>query len=102
MHVDVAVSATVEPARIVARALPGPTIVPEGEERLFLETMPVSMLSPSRELSDIFDRWGVTTCKALASLPVLSLSECVGQGGDGLQAISSGKGMRQQLLAELG
>ncbi len=100
MHVHVAVSANVETARIVARALPGPTIVPEGEERRFLETLPVSMLSPSRELSDIFDRWGVTTCKALASLPVLSLSECVGQEGIRLQAIASGKGMRQLLLAE--
>jgi protein ImuB len=100
MHVHVAVSANVETARIVARALPGPTIVPAGEERRFLETLPVSMLSPSQELSDIFDRWGVTTCKALASLPVLSLSECVGQEGIRLQAIASGKGMRPLLLAE--
>jgi protein ImuB len=100
MHVHVAVSANVETARIVARALPGPTIVPEGKERHFLETLPVSMLSPSQELSDVFDRWGVATCKALASLPVLSLSECVGQEGIHLQAIASGKGMRPLLLAE--
>jgi protein ImuB len=100
MHVHVAVSANVETARIVARALPGPTIVPEGEERRFLETLPVSMLSPSQELSDVFDRWGVATCKALASLPELSLSECVGQEGIHLQAIASGKGMRPLLLAE--
>jgi protein ImuB len=100
MHVHVAVSANAETARIVARALPGPTIVPEGEERRFLETLPVSMLSPSQELSDVFDRWGVTTCKALASLPALSLSQCVGQEGIRLQAIASGKGMRPLLLAE--
>ncbi|HVH50121.1 MAG TPA: hypothetical protein VM781_00525, partial [Candidatus Bathyarchaeia archaeon] len=100
MHVHVAVSANVETARIVARALPGPTIVPAGEERRYLETLPVSMLSPSQELSDIFDRWGVTTCKALASLPVLSLSECVGQEGVRLQAIAGGKGLRSLLLAE--
>jgi protein ImuB len=100
MYVHVAVSSNVETARIVARALPGPTIVPEGQERRFLETLPVSMLSPSQELSDVFDRWGVATCKALASLPVLSLSECVGQEGILLQAIASGKGMRPLLLAE--
>jgi protein ImuB len=100
MNVRVAVSANVETARIIARALPGPTIVPAGEERRFLETLPVSMLSPSQELSDIFDGWGVTTCKALASLPVLALSECVGQEGVHLQAIASGKGMRPLLLAE--
>jgi protein ImuB len=100
MSVHVAISANVETARIVARALPGPTIVPEGEERRFLETLPVNMLSPSPELAGVFNRWGVTTCKALASLPVLSLSECVGQEGVRLHAIASGKGMRPLLLAE--
>ena len=100
MNVHVAISANVETARIVARALPGPTIVPEGAERRFLETLPVSMLSPSQELSEVFERWGVSTCKALASLPVLSLSECVGQEGVRLHAIANGKGMRPLLLAE--
>ena len=100
MHVHVAISANLETARIVARALPGPTMVPIGEERRFLETLPVSMLSPSPELSGVFGRWGVTTCKALASLPVLSLSECVGQEGVRLHAIASGKGMRPLLPAE--
>jgi protein ImuB len=100
MDVHVAMSANVETARIMARALPGPTIVPEGEERRFLETLPVSMLSPSLELSDIFDRWGVATCKAVASLPVLSLSECVGQEGVRLHAIASGKGQRPLLPVE--
>jgi len=100
MSVHVAASSNVETARIVARALPGPTIVPQGQERRFLETLPVGMLSPSPELADVFDRWGVATCKALASLPLLSLSECVGQEGVRLHAIASGKGMRPLLLAE--
>jgi protein ImuB len=100
MDVHIAVSANVETARIVARALPGSTIVPAGEEQRFLETLPVSMLSPSAELSDIFARWGVSTCKALASLPALSLSECVGQEGVRLHVIASGKGMRPLLMAE--
>jgi protein ImuB len=100
MDVHAAISANVETARIIARALPGPTIVPEGEERRFLETLAVSMLSPGPELSEVFDRWGVTTCKALASLPTLSLSECAGQEGVRLQTIASGKGARPLLLAE--
>ena len=100
MNVHVAISANVETARIVARALPGPTIVPPGQERRFLESLPVSMLSPSIELAGVFDRWGVATCKALASLPVLSLSECVGQEGVLLHAIACGKGARPLILAE--
>jgi protein ImuB len=100
MEVLVAISAIVETARILARALSGPTVVPEGQESRFLETLPVGMLSLSQELADILERWGVTTCKSLASLPVLSLSERVGQEGVRLHAIASGKGNRPLLLAE--
>jgi protein ImuB len=100
IDVHVAVSANVETARILARALSGPTVVPEGQESRYLETLPVGMLSLSQELADILERWGVTTCKSLASLPVLSLSERVGQEGVRLHAIASGKGNRPLLLTE--
>jgi len=56
LTVHIAASVNVETARIVARALPGPTTVPPGEERHFLETLPVSMLSPSEELAGVFSR----------------------------------------------
>jgi protein ImuB len=100
MNVHVAVSANVETARILARALSGPTVVPEGQESRFLETLPVGMLSLSQELADILERWGVTTCKSFASLPVLSLSERVGQEGVRLHAIASGKGNRPLLVTD--
>lgn len=100
MDAHVAISANVETARIVARALPGPTLVPRGEERRYLETLPVNMLGPSPELREVFGRWGITTCKSLASLPVLALSECAGQEGVHLHAVAGGKGARPLLLAE--
>jgi len=100
MSVQIALSGNVETARIVARALPGPTIVPAGEERRFLETLPVGMLCPSQELADVFARWGISTCKELASLPVLDLSEGVGQEGVRLHAIACGGGQRPLLLTE--
>lgn len=100
LAVHIAVSANVETARIVARALSGLTTVPPGEERRFLETLPVGMLSPSEELAGVFDRWGIVSCKQLASLSVLSLSECTGQEGVRLNAIAGGQGMRPLLLAE--
>jgi protein ImuB len=81
MDAHVAVSTNVETARIVARALSEVTVVPDGQEARFLETLPVGMLSPSPQLAEIFERWGVSTCRSLASLPVLSLSERVGQEG---------------------
>jgi protein ImuB len=100
MDAHVAVSANVETARVVARALPGITVVPDGQERLFLETLPVEMLSPSAQLAEIFERWGVTTCKALASLPVLSLSECVGQEVVHLHTLANGNGNRPLIITQ--
>ncbi len=97
---QVAISENLETAGVVARALPGATVIPEGQESRFLETLPVHMLSLSQELSEVFERWGVKTCKALSSLPVISLSECVGQEGVRLHAIASGKGLRSLVIAE--
>jgi len=100
LTVQVAISTNVETASVVARALPGATVVPEGQEAKFLESLPVQMLSLSEELCEVFARWGVKTCKALASLPVISLSECVGQEGVRVHAIASGNGVRSLVIAE--
>jgi protein ImuB len=100
MDVHVGISENVEAARIMARALFGVTVVPSGQERHFLESLPVRMLSPSRELAEIFERWGVTTCKSLASLPVLALSERAGQQAVHLHTLANGKGNRPLLITQ--
>jgi protein ImuB len=100
LDVHVGVSENVETARILAFARPGPTIVPAGQEGQFLEGLPVGLLAPSGELTEIFEQWGVTTCGALAALPILSLSECVGQEGVRMHAMASGKGNRSLAIAE--
>lgn len=101
IEVNVAVSANVETARIVASTVPGITLVPGGWEARFLETLPISALAPSPEVAKVFEQWGVTNCKALASLPVLDLAERVGQEGVRLHAIASGGGNRSFFLTEL-
>jgi protein ImuB len=100
LTVHVAIAANVETAHVVARSLPEATVIPEGQEAKFLESLPVQMLSLSEELREVFERWGVKTCKALASLPVISLSECVGQEGVRVHAIASGDGARSLVIAE--
>src|SRR5262249_5504932 len=100
LQVHVAVSENIETARITACAKPGPTIVPFGEEAHCLKPLPVDLLAPSAELAEVLRNWGITNCGALAALPVLSLSECVGQEGVRLHAIASGKGNRALILAE--
>jgi protein ImuB len=101
LDVHVAISANPETARVLACANSGPTIVPNGQEAPFLKLLPVELLAPTQELIDVFRHWGVSTCGALAALPVLSLSECVGQEGVHLHAIASGKGQRALILADL-
>jgi protein ImuB len=100
LEVHVAIASNPETARILTCASPGPTLVPEGEEAQFVKTLPVDLLAPTQELIEVFRQWGVTTCGALAALPVLSLSECVGQEGVRLHSIANGKGQRALILAE--
>lgn len=100
LDAQVAVSANVETAPVLAQALPGPTIVPSGQEAASLEGLPVALLSPGEELAEVFRQWGVTTCGSLAALPVLSLSECVGQEGVRLHALACGNGNRPLAIAE--
>lgn len=100
LDVHVAISANPEAARLLACARAGPTIVPEGQEAAILESLPVHLLAPGEELLEVFHQWGVRTCGALTALPVLSLSECMGQEGVRLHSIAGGKGNRALILAE--
>jgi protein ImuB len=100
LDVQVAISENVETARILACAQSGPTIVPAGQEARFLEPLDVELLTLSEDFAEVLRRWGITRCGALAALPVLSLSECVGQEGVRLHAIASGKGNRTLILSE--
>lgn len=104
--VQLAVSENIETARIVAcarRRLTGSaetTVVPRGQEAGFLQPLPVNLLAPSDELAEVLHHWGISTCGELAALPLLSLSECVGQEGVRLHAIASGKGNRSLVLTQ--
>jgi protein ImuB len=100
LQVHVAFSENVETARILASARAGPTIVPPGQESQFLKPLSVDLLAPSEELTEVLQNWGIVNCGAFARLPVLSLSECVGQEAVLLHAIANGKGHRALILAE--
>lgn len=100
LDVHVAISANVETARVLARALSGPTIVSAGQEAASLKALPLALLLPPEELAEVFRQWGVTTCGSLAALPVLSLSECIGHEGVRLHGIASGGGNRSLAIAE--
>jgi len=98
--VNVAISSNLEAAIHAARGFPGVTIIPPGEEAQRLGSLPVGVLSPSLEVRETLERWGVRTCAALAALPLLQLSERLGQEGVRLHELARGASRRSLVLAE--
>ncbi len=97
---QVAVASNPDAAIHAARGFPGITLIPPGEESRRLGCLPVSVLSPSVEVLETLERWGVRTCQALAALPVLELSERLGQDGVRLHELARGVRSRSLALAE--
>src|SRR5712664_757519 len=96
----VAVAANIEVAIHAARGFPGITIIPAGEERRRLGALPVGVLTTEIETLEILERWGVETLQALALLPVLQLSERLGQEGVRLSELARGVRQRSLVLAQ--
>jgi protein ImuB len=98
--VHVAISENLETAVHAGRGFPGITLVPAGEEEKCLGNLPVGALSPSVEALETLRRWGIRNCKGLAALPVLELSERLGQEGVRLHELARGASARAMVLAE--
>src|ERR1700736_5549910 len=96
----VAVAANIEVAIHASRGFPGITIIPAGEERQRLGALPVGVLTTEAETLEILERWGVETLQALAALPVLQLSERLGQEGVRLSELARGARQRSLVLAQ--
>ena len=97
----IAVASNIEVAIVAARGFPGITIIPAGEELQRLSGLPVHILSTGPDVLEILERWGVHTLQALAALPVLQLSERLGQEGVRLHELARGAHMRALVLAQL-
>ena len=98
--VHVAVSSNLEVALHAARGFSGITVIPPGEESNRLGELSIQVFLPSAEMIETLERWGVRTCEALAKLPVLELSERLGQQGVQLHQWASGASLRSMILAE--
>ncbi len=100
LTVHVAIAANLDVAVHAARGFPGITLIPAGEEARCLASLPVGVLSPPEEILDTLERWGVRTCGALADLPLLELSERLGQPGVRLHEWARGASVRSLVLAQ--
>jgi len=96
----IAIASNIDAAIHAARGFSGITLIPSGEESKHLGSLPVGVLRPSPETLDTLELWGVRTCEALAALPVLQLSERLGQEGVRLHEWAQGAGARSLVLAD--
>src|ERR1700688_944195 len=97
----IAVAENIEVAILASRGMPGVTLIPPGEEAKRLSGLPVHTLLPSLEILETLMRWGVETCGRLAALPVIQLSERLGQEGVRLHTLARGGLVRSLVLAKL-
>jgi protein ImuB len=113
LDANVAVASNPDAAALAARGIPGVTVIPQGKESESLGELPVDVLfgegSESKEGSEqsrrernkdeqkesarllaTLERWGIRNLRALAELPVVALSERMGQQGLRLQQLARG------------
>jgi protein ImuB len=100
MTAQIAVAANPETALHAARGFPGITLIAPGEEAQRLGCLAISVLEPTAQTLETLELWGVHTLAALAALPVLQLSERLGQEGVRLHEWARGAGARALVPAE--
>jgi protein ImuB len=100
LRLNVAVAESIETALVAARGFAGVCVITAGEEAARLSGLPVGVLNVGEETAETLERWGVRTCGMLAALPVLELSERLGQEGVRLNRLARGEGTRAIVVAE--
>ena len=88
---NVAIAGNPDAALIAAQGISGVAVLPEGKEAAYLSHLPIEVLPLSPEQAEILDSWGIRTCRALAQLPPVPLTERLGQEGLRLQRLAKGE-----------
>lgn len=99
---SLAIAHNPDTAVLIARNIPGVSIVPPGEEADCLGDLPVEALNTTPQISaqitaqifDTFERWGIRTLAALAELPEIGLAERFGEEGIRLRRLALGRTQR--------
>ncbi len=97
---NIAIASNIEAAILAARGFSGISILPLRKEAERLGVLPVRTLSSDAEILETLDSWGIGTLRALAELPVLQLSERLGQRGVLLHELARGARVRALVLAQ--
>jgi len=97
---NVAGASNPDTALCAARGWDGITVIAAGEEAHRLARLPLHVLSPSAEILDTLEGWGIRNLGSLAALPPIAIVERLGQEGLLLQKRARGKTVRTFIPAE--
>jgi protein ImuB len=89
-----AIASNPDTALYAARAFPGVTVIPPGEEASVLSEIDIRALPLSNEMIDMLAAWGIRNFGQFATLPPLGVVERLGAEGLRLQDIARGAGQR--------
>src|SRR5690349_16816028 len=71
---NIALAANPDTAIFTARGFAGLSVVPQGDEAKFLESLPLDLLGLEEEMAETFERWGIRTFRDLAVLPPIGIA----------------------------
>jgi protein ImuB len=100
VNASLALASNPDAAICAARGFSGVSIVPYGDEAKFLGPLPLNVLSPSGELRETLERWGIRRFQDLAALPPLGIAERLGPEGLRLRELARGEASRKLLPIE--
>jgi protein ImuB len=97
VQANIAIADNPDAAICAARGFAGTSVIPYGDEAKFLAPLPVALLSPTPELQETLDRWGIRRFQDLAALPPLGIAERLGAEGLRLRELARGEAERKLL-----
>jgi protein ImuB len=95
---SVAVAANPDAAICAARGFRATSVIPYGDESKFLGELPLTLLSPTPDLLETLDRWGIRRFQEMGALPPLGIAERLGPEGLHLRELARGECDRKLLL----
>ena len=94
-QIRIALAGNPDAAICAARGFAGIHVIPQGDEAKFLAELPLSVLTPSSELQQTLERWGIRSFRELAALPPLGIAERLGKEGLRLRELARGEVCRK-------
>ena len=94
---NLALAGNPDAAICAARGFSGVSLIPHGDEGKFLATLPLALLSPTPQLLETLERWGIRRFQEMAALPPLGIAERLGTEGLHMRELARGEGDRKLL-----